>query len=59
MNRMGPKKPYFQDPYVLPPIPELKLQDPTRILEKAMERTKRVRSQFRTKFIPLEEMFTS
>lgn len=44
---------------MLPPIPELKLADPTRILEKAMERTKRVRSQFRTKFIPLEEMFTS
>lgn len=59
MNRLGPKRPYFQDPYVLPPIPELKLADPTRILEKAMERTKRVRSQFRTKFIPLEEMFTS
>ena len=52
-------KPYFQDPYVLPPIPELKLADPTRILEKAMERTKRVRSHFRVSYIPLEEMFTS
>ena len=43
----GPKKPYFQDPYVLPQIPELKLADPTTLLEKAMERTKRVRSHFR------------
>ena len=43
----GPKRPYFQDPYVLPQIPELKLADPTRLLEKAMERTKRVRSHFR------------
>ena len=55
----GPKRPYFQDPYVLPPIPELKLADPTRLLEKAMERTKRVRSHFRVQYIPLEEMFTS
>jgi hypothetical protein len=55
----GPKMPYFQDPYVLPPIPELKLADPTRLLERAMERTKRVRSHFRVQYIPLEEMFTS
>ena len=55
----GPKRPYFQDPYVLPAIPELKLADPTRLLEKAMERTKRVRSHFRVQYIPLEEMFTS
>ena len=59
MARMGPKRHYFQDPYVLPPIPELKLADPARVLEKAMERTKRIRSQFRVQFIPLEEMFTS
>jgi hypothetical protein len=43
----------------LPQIPELKLADPTRLLEKAMERTKRVRSHFRVQYIPLEEMFTS
>ena len=43
----------------MPPIPELKLADPTTLLEKAMERTKRVRSHFRVQYIPLEEMFTS
>jgi hypothetical protein len=43
----APKKLYFTDAYVLPSIPELKLADPTRLLEKAMERTKRVRSHFR------------
>ena len=53
-----PKKPFFTDAYVLPPINELKLQDPTRILERAMERTKRERAKFRAQFIPIEEMFT-
>lgn len=53
-----PKKPFFTDPYVLPPIYELKLTDPTRILERAMERTKRERAKFRAQHIPVEEMFT-
>ncbi len=53
-----PKKPFFTDPYVLPQINELKLADPTRILERAMERTKRERAKFRAQFIPVEEMFT-
>ena len=52
------KNPVFTDPYVLPPIPQLKLADPTMILEKAMERVKRERSKFRAQFIPVEEMFT-
>ena len=41
------KKPYFTDPYTLPAIEELKLKDPTHILERAMERTKRERAKFR------------
>ena len=41
------KKPHFNDPYVLPPISELKLSAPTKILERAMERTKRERAKFR------------
>jgi hypothetical protein len=52
------KKPFFTDAYVLPPIYELKLTDPTRILERAMERTKRERAKFRAQHIPVEEMFT-
>lgn len=43
---------------MLPPIYELKLADPTRILERAMERTKRERAKFRAQHIPVEEMFT-
>ena len=42
-----PKSPFFTDPYVLPPIAELKLANPTKILERAMERTKRERARFR------------
>ena len=41
------KKAYFTDPYQLPPIAELKLANPTQILERAMERTKRDRAKFR------------
>ena len=40
-------------------MPELKLSDPTRLLEKAMERTKQDRATFRVQHIPIEEMFTS
>jgi hypothetical protein len=54
-----PKKPFFTDPYVLPQINELRLQDPTHILERAMERTKRDRAKFRAQYIPIEEMFSS
>ena len=52
------KKAYFTDPYMLPPIFELKLANPTKILERAMERTKRERAKFRASYIPIEEMFT-
>ena len=54
----GPQKPFFNDPYILPPIAELKLANPTSILERAMERTKRERSKFRAQYIPIEEMFS-
>ena len=43
----------------MPSVPELKLSDPTRLLEKAMERTKQDRATFRVQHIPIEEMFTS
>lgn len=41
------KKAYFTDPYLLPQIAELKLANPTKLLERAMERTKRDRAKFR------------
>lgn len=41
------KKAYFNDPYMLPQIAELKLANPTKILERAMERTKKERAKFR------------
>jgi len=55
----GPKQPYFQDQYKLPSVPELRLADPTHILERAMERTKQERANFRVQHIPIEEMFTA
>lgn len=53
------KKPHFQDPYKLPSVPKLSLADPTRLLEKAMEKTKQDRANFRVQHIPIEEMFTA
>lgn len=55
----APKRPYFTDPYLLPSIAELKLENPTNILERAMERTKRDRARFRAQYIPIEEMFNA
>jgi hypothetical protein len=46
------------DKYILPPVNELKLQDPSAVLERAMERTKQDRAHFRVRHIPIEEMFT-
>ena len=40
-------------------MPKLRLADPTRILEKAMEKTKQDRANFRVQHIPIEEMFTA
>lgn len=54
-----PKKPFFLDEYVLPPIPSVKLADPTGILERAMEKTKRERAKYRAQYIPVDEMFTA
>ena len=54
-----PKKPHFMDKYILPDIDQLKLIDPTAVLEKAMERVKQDRASFRVQHIPIEEMFTS
>lgn len=53
------RKPFFMDQYKLPSVPELRLADPTRILEKAMEKTKQERANFRVQHIPIEEMFTA
>ena len=52
-----PLKPHFMDKYILPPINELKLADPSAVLERAMERTKQERAHFRVRHIPIEEMF--
>lgn len=35
------------------------MADPTRVLEKAMEKTKQDRANFRVQHIPIEEMFTA
>ena len=48
---------HFDDPYILPDIPQIGLNNPTEVLSKALEKTRRDRTHFRAKFIPLDELF--
>ena len=52
------KTPHFLDKYELPSLPNIKLSDPTKILEEAMESTKAGRAKYRAQYIPIDEMFT-
>lgn len=53
-----PNKPHFSDEYYMPALPSIKLENPTDILEKAMNKTKKDRSRYRAQYIPIDEMFT-
>mmetsp|Transcript_31969 Transcript_31969/g.28333 ORF Transcript_31969/g.28333 Transcript_31969/m.28333 type:complete len:409 (+) Transcript_31969:6-1232(+) len=53
-----PDKPHFMDDYFMPPLPGIKLENPTEILERAMNKTKKDRARYRAQYIPLDEMFT-
>jgi hypothetical protein len=53
-----PNKPHFSDEYYMPVLPSIKLENPTDILEKAMNKTKKDRSRYRAQYIPIDEMFT-
>ncbi len=51
-------KPHFLKEYTPPELPDIKLADPTNLLEDAMETTKAQRAKFRAQYIPIDEMFT-
>lgn len=53
-----PAKPHFMDEYYMPAIPGIRLENPTEVLEKAMDKTKKDRSRYRAQYIPIDEMFT-
>ena len=53
-----PEKPHFMDDYIMPPLPGIKLENPTEILEKAMSKAKVERGKYRAQYIPIDEMFT-
>ncbi len=48
---------HFDDEYILPDIPVISLRNPTEVLGKAMEKTRRDRTNYRAKYIPLDELF--
>ncbi len=47
----------YDDEYVLPDIPVIGLKNTTDVLKRAMEKTRRDRTDYRAKFIPLDELF--
>lgn len=49
----------FTDPYVLPDIPEIKLDNPATVLETAVEDAKQARIFYRAAYIPRNELFTT
>jgi len=53
-----PNKPHFMDDYFMPPLPGIRLENPTEVLERAMDKTKNERSRYRAQYIPIDEMFT-
>lgn len=53
-----PERPHFMDDYIMPSLPSIKLENPTEILEKAMNKAKADRGKYRAQYIPIDEMFT-
>lgn len=53
-----PSRPHFSDEYFMPALPSIKLENPTEILETAMNKTKKERAKYRAQYIPIDEMFT-
>jgi len=48
----------FTDPYDLPDIPQIALENPSNVLENALEEAKVGRMFYRARFIPINELFT-
>ena len=48
---------HYNDDYILPDIPVIGLKNTTEVLSKAMQKTRRDRTNYRAKFIPLDELF--
>lgn len=46
------------DEYELPPIPSIKLDNPTEVLHVAMEISRDQRVHYRAKHIPMEDLFS-
>lgn len=52
-----PREQNFDDDYILPDIPVIGLKNTTDVLKRAMEKTRRDRTDYRAKYIPLDELF--
>ena len=49
---------HFTDPYELPNIPQIQLENPSKVLEDALEEAKQSRLFYRARFIPINELFS-
>lgn len=48
---------HFMDPYILPDFPNIRLKNPTSVLQEAMEKVRRDRTIYRAKYIPIDELY--
>lgn len=49
---------HFMDPYILPEFPQIKLKNPTNVLQEAMEMVRRDRTIYRARYIPIDELYS-
>jgi hypothetical protein len=56
-ERKKKRETHFDDEYILPDIPVIGLKNTTEVLNKAMDKTRRDRTNYRAKYIPLDELF--
>ena len=45
------------DPYILPDFPNIRLKNPTSVLQEAMEKVRRDRKIYRAKYILIDELY--
>lgn len=48
---------HFTDPYILPSMPQVKLKNPTNVLQTAMENVRKDRTIYRAKHIPVDNLY--
>ncbi|KRX10507.1 hypothetical protein PPERSA_01519 [Pseudocohnilembus persalinus] len=49
---------HFTNQYILPPLPQIELKNPTQVLQEALENVRKERTIYRARYIPLDELYS-